>query len=645
MTRDGDPHHVTLNGSDLSLNDFVRAARDPEVEVRCSAEALEVVAIGRRQIDQIVRAYERTWETLNRKKNTTDVVPQVYGVTTGFGEFKGIPIPPDQLKLLQRNILLSHATGVGNDPNEETIANYLHAEIVRGALLLRLNAFLKGNSGVRLETVCYIQAMLNGGIIPLVPVRGSLGSSGDLCPLAHLFVTLLGEGRYYTVRSRADMDTSTAPHVLKSAAVDLEGDLRPYLADIPDGTSVAWPYEPLQKEGLALVNGAAFSAALLALAVYDAEVVATTADIAAALSFEAVCGRVRCLDPKIHDARSLGGQISSAANLRALVRGSQEVERAQEVQDVYSLRCAPQVHGATRDTIAFARMIIEGEINAATDNPLFFPGEKPWDLDFPAAQTKRNGRDEEAYSAGNFHGQPLALAADFLAIGVAELANISERRTQMLLDRHHNRNLPANLIPNRGVNSGLMLSQYCAASLVSENKVLTHPASVDSIPTSANTEDHVAMAMISARKLRDVVNNVQATLAIELLCAAQAIDWRVGAKRPLQAAPHGATDSVGCSQTAVKKAQEEAELFKKATAPGRRGEIAGRLGIGTAAAYLAVRGVVNTITEDCVLDGFIRRIWQIVRDGTLVAAVQGATGHAIQPIRPLCHPGHSDESS
>ncbi|MCH7808835.1 MAG: aromatic amino acid lyase [Planctomycetes bacterium] len=634
--------HVTLNGSELTLQDFVRVARDPTVEVRCAPDALKRVKRCRDQIEQIAREYVAAWEASKKDAGGDPALPLVYGVTTGFGEFKNIAISSGQLKTLQKNILLSHATGVGDNTNELDLANYFPAEVVRGALVLRLNTFLKGNSGVRLLVLAYIKAMLHGGIVPLVPLRGSVGSSGDLCPLAHLFSVLLGEGRYYVVKSRADMDSSTP--AIRSAGTDLLHDLRETAAGELDEEDGEPFYTPSYKEGLALVNGATFATAGLALAVADAEVTAGVADIAAALNYEALCGRTRGLDEIVHLARGQRGQIDSAANLRSLLAGSDCVERSRDVQDAYSLRCAPQVHGASRDTIAYARMVVEQEINAATDNPLFFPGRKPWDLQFPGGKPEpapeggcATVRDEQAFSAGNFHGQPIGLAADFLAIAVAEIANISERRTQMLLDGSKNRNLPCNLIPNRGVNSGYMVAQYCAASLVSENKVLTHPASVDSIPTSANSEDHVAMATIAARKLGTVLSNTQAALAIELLCAAQAIEWRVGMGISPNPDPYRDREGAATTLPTEQKAQEEADRFKAQTAPKRRREIAASLGQGTGAAYIAIRKVAEPITEDCTLDGRIRAVWRIIQDGTLLAAVQSGIGSALRPILPLHH--------
>ncbi len=286
------------------------------------------------------------------------------------------------------------------------------------------------------------------------------------------------------------------------------------------------------------------------------------ADAAVSLSLEAVCGCARAFDPRVHEARGLAGQIASAADIRELIRGSRLIEKAGAVQDVYSLRCAPAVHGAARDAIAYARRVAEAEINAATDNPLFFPGgEAPFDHEFAANwPAGYDGRERISYSAGNFHGEPVGMAADVLAIALAELANISERRTQMLLDSHQSRNLPGNLIPHRGINSGLMIIQYAAAGIVSENKVLTHPASVDSIPTSANSEDHNAMSTIAARKVRTVLRNAQSVLAIELLVAAQAVEWRVAMRiDPAKPRPKGSSD--------WEQADQEAKDFEERTAP------------------------------------------------------------------------------
>lgn len=614
---------VVLDGRSLSLEELVRVARDPRVKVALAPAALERVERGWRQIEGIARRYRDGYERF-RRGETDDPPVQDYGVTTGFGEFKDVPVTPDRLEELQRNILLSHATGVGDSADPDDPANYFPTEVVRGALVIRLNAFLSGHSGVRRRTVEAVAAMVNRGIVPRVPLKGSLGSSGDLCPLAHLFVVLLGEGSYTVVETPEDV-----------RSVRLAG--RP-AARLAEDLGVE-PPAPSYKEGLALVNGATFSAALLALAVFDAESLVRAADAAAALTVEAICGCARAFDPKIHAARGLAGQILSAEAVRALLSGSRLVDSAGAVQDVYSVRCAPAVHGAARDAVEYARRVAHAEINAATDNPLFFPpsdeGEEgdsqPWDFEFrdnwPAGY---RGDLRQSYSAGNFHGEPVGLAADFLAIAVAELANISERRTQMLLDHHQNRGLPANLIPERGVNSGFMLAQYTAASVVSENKTLAHPASVDSIPSAANAEDHVAMSTIAGRKLRKVLGNVQAALAIELLAGTQAVDWRVGMGiRPRAKTVWVRREPVANPEEAASlwtEAADESERFAEASAPERRADTAGRLGRGTRAAYLAVRGLAEPMCADRPLAADIARVRRSLEDGTLVAAVAAAVG-------------------
>ena len=369
--------------------------------------------------------------------------------------------------------------------------------------------------------------------------------------------------------------------------------------------------KPTFKEGLALVNGANFSAAMLALAVYDAERLAVTADGAAAMAMEAVCGCTRALDEKVHRERGQVGQIESASQMRSLLTDSKLVERAGAVQDAYSIRCAPQVHGATRDTIRFVRAIAEREINAATDNPLFFPDDgTPFDMNFRANWPEwYRGDQRVAYSAGNFHGQPLALAADFLTIAVAELANISERRTQLMLDGNHNRGLPQNLTTRPGVNSGLMIAQYTAASIVSENKVLAHPASVDSIPTSANAEDHVSMSTHAARKLRTVISNVQSVLAIELMTCAQAIEWRVAFNfDPNQKAP---------KLLDLDEAEAQAQQFEERVS-GKTSAIAKQLGSGTREVYLRVRAIAQPVFRDRPLSEDIRKLRDVVIPSVLL---------------------------
>ncbi len=582
-----DPAHpVVLDGSSLTLAELARVARDPRVQVEVDSEAWARVEASRAQIEAIAARYAEEWG----KEGGRPVLE--YGVTTGFGEFKNVPIAPDCLEELQRNILLSHSVGVGETTDAGNPANYFELDVVRAALAIRLNAFLKGHSGIRAEVVRAVQAMLNQGIVPLVPIRGSVGSSGDLCPLAQLFVILLGESRYYVVREPGDL-----PHRAR--------DLRSGLDHLQEDLGMAIP-ELRHKDGLALTNGATFSAALLALAVYDAERLADTADAAAALSLEAVCGCARAFDRRVHEARLLGGQVHSASKIRQMIRGSRLIEKAGAVQDVYSLRCAPAVHGAARDAILHAYAVAAIEINAATDNPLFFPeGAPPFDHEFAANWPEGyDGRERISYSAGNFHGEPVGMAADILAIGLAELASISERRTQMLLDGNQNRNLPSNLIPHRGINSGLMIVQYAAAGIVSENNVLTHPASVDSIPTTANSEDHNAMSTIAARKVRTVLRNAQSVLAIELLVAAQAVEWRVAMKRDPASARKASAD--------WDRADQEAQDFEERTKPERREEIAAELGEGTRRLYLRVRDAAPTMLRDRVLEGDIRAVRGVV---------------------------------
>ena len=560
---------ITLDGHSLTIEQLVRIARNANVPVEVDSSADARVATSEQLIARIVENYRRAWEA-------GQPAPTEYGVTTGFGEFKDKPIAPADLEQLQRNLLLSHSVGVGENCDPDDLSNYFPADVVRAVLATRLNSFLQGHSGVRRTLVDIVQAMLNRGVIPLVPLRGSVGASGDLCPLSHTFATLLGSGRFYIVGTTELRDASELPQLLGFTADDLK---------------------PTFKEGLALVNGVNFSASMLAFGVADAERLADLADGAAALTLEAMGGCTRALDAKVHAARGHAGQITSAARMRELIAGSKLVERAGAVQDPYSLRCAPQVHGASRAAIRYAREVAEREINAATDNPLFFPGEsEPFDVQFrdnwPATY---RGDERLAYSAGNFHGQPIALAADFLSIALAELASISERRTQMLLDSNQNRGLPSNLTTRPGVNSGLMITQYTAASLVSENKVLAHPASVDSIPTGANAEDHVSMSTHAARKMRTILGNAQSVLAIELIVAGQAVDWRVAMMQGVPEA-HNLDD-----------AEAQATAFEAAVS-GRAATIAQSLGRGTAVLYLCIRALVDPLFADRPLHEAIRRI-------------------------------------
>jgi histidine ammonia-lyase len=402
----------------------------------------------------------------------------VYGITTGFGKFKDVYIAPEDTVKLQRNFLLSHSVGVGKPFDERT---------VRALMLLRANALAKGFSGIRESVVQQLLSLLNRGVHPIVPEQGSVGASGDLAPLAHLALVLVGQGE-----AIVDGRRMTGREALK-------------LAGLENVTLQA-------KEGLALTNGTQAMSAIGALVVTEAERLAKMADIIGAMSLEAQLGSNRAFSELIHNTRPHPGQLKSASNLRKLLQDSEVMESHSDclmVQDAYSLRCMPQVHGASRQAFAHAREVLEIEINSATDNPLVF--------------------QDDVISGGNFHGQPLALVMDYVAIALSELGNISERRTERLVNPALSNGLPAFLTENGGLNSGLMMIQYTAAALVSENKSFAHPASVDSIPTSANQEDHVSMGTISCRKARMILLNLRKILAIELLCAAQGIDLRTGA--------------------------------------------------------------------------------------------------------------------
>jgi len=596
---------ITLDGEKMSIADLVRIARNPAIRVERSADSEARIRKSADLVAAVAAAYKDAW---TRQRNLPLAnLPLEYGVTTGFGEFKDKPIPPDELEELQRNLLLSHSVGVGENTNRQDLANYYPPEVVRAALATRFNAFLKGHSGIRVELVDVVQAMLNRGVIPLVPLRGSVGASGDLCPLSHLFVTLLERGSFYRVEDGASMKETRPEIVPASQLLDV---LR---EEIPGLTRDAM--QPTFKEGLALINGANFSSAMLALGVHDALVLAEASNVALSMTLEAMGGSARAFDPKVHAARKHPGQIATAERVRELLADSRLLERAGAVQDVYSLRCAPQVHGASRDAIDYVADVASREINAATDNPLFFPGGEPWDLQFRENwQEGYDGSKRQAYSAGNFHGQPIALAADFLTIAIAELANISERRTQLLLDGHHNRNLPENLTTRPGVNSGFMIAQYTAASLVSENKVLAHPASVDSIPTSSNTEDHVSMSTYAARKMRTVLGNAQSVIAIEILAASQALEWRIAFEIP--AGRLSEEELKRYRPADVATADEQAKDFR-ARVDGKAASIAGSIAPALQRAYCRVREAVPPVMIDRPLDEDIRSVRELIANGAL----------------------------
>jgi len=455
---------IIIDGENLTIEDVVSVARHGNL-VELSKNAIEKIKKSRKVVENFV-SQEKT----------------VYGVTTGFGEFKNVFISKEQTRELQENLIRSHSVGVGNP---------LPEEIVRATMLLRANSLAKGYSGVRVEIIETLCQMLNKKVHPVIPEKGSVGASGDLAPLSHMALVLMGEGEVFYNGKRMK-----GKEALKLAGIK--------------------PVTLSSKEGLALNNGTAVMTAIAVLTLYDAENVLKCADIAAAMTLEALLGIDKAFDERIHKLRPHLGQIKCAENIRKLIKNSEILSHNnhKKVQDAYSLRCIPQVHGASRDAINYVRKVLEIEINSVTDNPLIFTN------------------PPEALSGGNFHGQPIAIAMDLLGIALAEIADISERRIARILDPHLNEGLPAFLIPKNkgGLNSGYMIAQYTAAALVSENKVLSHPASVDSIPTSANQEDHVSMGTIAARKAREILKNAENVIAIEILCAAQGMDFRLPLK-------------------------------------------------------------------------------------------------------------------
>jgi len=505
---------VFLNGDDLRVEDVW-------------AVAIERVPAA---LSEDGRGRMRAARELVEKAASGAAGEHTYGINTGFGRFVEKTIPPELSEELQLRLLRSHACGVGDAYPDE---------VVRAAMLLRANTLAKGYSGARIETVELLLECLNRGVLPVVPSRGSVGASGDLAPLAHLALPLVGEGW-------ATVNGDTVPGAEALARAGLE------------------PVRLQAKEGLSLVNGTQFMAAMAALALVRARRLVKAADIACALSVEALQGSRVSFMPEIHALRPLRGQGESAANVVRLVEGSAIIEAhrwCDKVQDAYSLRCAPQVHGASRDLLRYAEETIAVEVNSATDNPLVFV------------------EQGELVSNGNFHGQPVAFALDSMAIALAELASISERRVERLVNPSLS-GLPAFLTADGGLNSGFMIPQYVAAALVSENKVLCHPASVDSIPTSAGQEDHVPMGNASALKCWVVLGNVERALAIELLAAVQGVEFLA----PLEP------------------------------------------GLGVRAAHSFVRGLSPALDEDRPLSPDIERVAEAIRSGELVSAVERETG-------------------
>lgn len=447
---------IVIDGSSLDIEQVAKVARFQE-KVEISEEAIKNVEESRKIVDEFVR--------------NKDVV---YGITTGFGKFADVTISQEETSQLQENLIMSHSCGVGEP---------LKDEFVRAIMLLRINNLAKGYSGVRLSTLNTLVDMLNKNVCPIIPEKGSLGASGDLAPLAHMVLVMLGMGQ-----ATYEGQKLSGQEAMNQAGIET--------------------IKLSSKEGLALINGTQVMTAIGALTVYDAKMLMKLADISASLTLEGLKAITDAFDDRIHQTRPHKGQINTAKNLLRILEGSQLTTRQGElrVQDPYTLRCIPQIHGASKDSLTYVENKINIEMNSVTDNPIIFKD------------------DKEAISGGNFHGQPMALSFDFLKIALSEIANSCERRIERLVNPQLS-NLPAFLTAKGGLNSGFMISQYTAASLVSENKVLAHPASVDSITSSANQEDHVSMGTTASRQANEILENVLKVVAIEFLTACQAIDF------------------------------------------------------------------------------------------------------------------------
>lgn len=502
---------IFINGRDLTLEEVIKVARNDE-EVRLSNEAEVAVEKARAYVD---------------KKLAEGAV--IYGLTTGFGKFSDTFIDKEEAAELQRNLIMSHACGMGKP---------LPREVVRAAMLLRCNALARGNSGIRPSTLDTLLSMLNKGVHPVIPEKGSLGASGDLAPLSHMVLVMIGEGQ-----AEYQGEVMSGREAMNRAGIEV--------------------IELAAKEGLALINGTQIMTAIGANVLWDAMKLSATADIAAAMTAEALNGITKAYDSKVHEVRGHQGQMDCAENLRKLLEGSQNALEVQEakVQDPYTLRCVPQIHGASKDAIRYVYEAVSKEINAVTDNPLIFPDE------------------DEVISGGNFHGQPMALAFDFLKIAISELANVSERRLERLVNPQLSEGLPAFLTKHGGVCSGFMITQYSAASMVSENKVYAHPASVDSIPSSANQEDHVSMGTTAARTAALILDNAQKVIGIELFAASQGI-WLRGEK---------------CEKG---------------------------LGKGTKQAYQYIREKIKPVDEDIVMHAEMMKFDRMVKESGILEAVE-----------------------
>jgi histidine ammonia-lyase len=521
-------HSLELSGDGLTL-------ADAEDVLRNRVERLGVTSGARKRIAQARRCLEDLIAT----------GATIYGVNTGFGKLSNQRIDAEDVLALQENLLRSHAVGMGP---------LLSIGVSRLALVLRVQALVKGFAGVTPALIDQLIEVYNRGVVPAVPEQGSVGASGDLAPLAHLALVVMGEGHAFVTKPGTDHEPAASGKVRPKPMSGRAALRRVHLK----------PYRPQAKEGLSLINGTQISTALLVDALVRTRHLAAIADIAGAMTVEATKSSQRPFDPRIQEIRPHPGQIACAANLRRLLRDSQIMHShadCAKVQDAYSMRCMPQVHGSLRDAVAHVTRVVEIEMNAATDNPLVF------------ADTN------EVLSGGNFHAQPVALCADLLAAAVTDLSSISERRTENLVNPDLS-GLPGFLTPHPGLNSGMMLVQVLAAALVSENRATAFPASVDSIPTSANREDHVSMSTTAARKCRAIVTNATRVLACELLCAAQGMEFH----RPLRA------------------------------------------GLGAEAAYQHIREHVRPLGRDRTLHRDLEAVERLIRTGSLRAAVEAACG-------------------
>ena len=498
----------------LTLEDLINVTRKG-YKVEISEGAYKKVAEARELVDRYVK----------EKKVS-------YGITTGFGKFSDTVISEEQTGLLQKNLIMSHSCGVGNP---------ISVDMAKGIMLLRIVNLSKGHSGVRKIVLDTLADMLNKDVTPFIPEKGSLGASGDLAPLSHMVLVMLGMGKAYVNGELLD-----GAEAMKKAGV-------PVLEELSS------------KEGLALINGTQVMTSIGAHVTYDAINLMKHLDIAGALTMEALNGITCAFDHRVHEVRGHQGQIRTAENFRNILKESKCTTKQGEMrtQDPYTLRCIPQIHGASKDALEFVREKVEIEMDAVTDNPIIF-----CDTD-------------DVISGGNFHGQPMALPFDFLGIAVSEMANVSERRIERLVNPHLNCGLPAFLVENGGVNSGFMIVQYSAASLVSENKVLAHPASVDSIPSSANQEDHVSMGTIAARKAGEILKNARKVIAMEILSACQGID--------------------------LKKVNKD-------------------LGLGTEKAYTAVRETVSYYDKDRVMNLDINAVEELIERNKIVENVEKVIG-------------------